>query len=244
MPGFGWKPDIEDQRDKPFSLARPFAGVVPPEASLRPFIPEVLDQLNTNTCVANAVAQAVRTALLYRGIAESLISREFIYYNSRAWHGDEHSDLGTYTRTCIKGLVRFGAPIEEDWPFDVSRVNEQPPWNAYRLGYDFRGVHGYLKIFDDEPVLDAVRESIASGHPVVSGWDVDASILPMSGASVLDVPTGNIIGGHAMMICSYTSDGLFELCNSWGPGYRDNGFVRCTPAFVLAGQDRWVVDVA
>lgn len=236
----GWKKDPSDARDKPYGMVG-FAPSLPISATLRPFVVKVLDQLATESCVANAVAQAVRTSLAYRGIDEALVSRLFLYFNARAWHGDERADGGTYLRTCIKGLSRFGAPSEDDWPFFPEHVNDHPPWNAYRLGYDFRGVRGYFRIFDDDDVLTQVRAAIATGKPVVAGWRVDESILDPEGPSLIDVPTGEIIGGHAMAIVGYEGD-YFTLCNSWGPTWRDSGFVQCTSDFILAGSDRWVID--
>jgi len=237
---FGWKKDPSDSRDKPFGMVG-MAAALPPEASLRPFVVKVLDQLDTESCVANAVAQAVRTALNYRGESDPLTSRLFLYFNARAWTGDQTVDMGTYIRTCIKGLARFGAPAEEDWPFYAEHVNNQPPWNAYRLGYDFRGLRGYYRIFDDEDVLNQIRGAIASGRPVVAGWRVDESILDPSGG-IIDVQTGDIVGGHAMAIVGYDVNGNFEIVNSWGSSWRDNGFAKCTPDFILQGSDQWIID--
>ncbi len=237
----GWRKEPADTRDKPFAMFGLGPGL-PDEATLRPFVTQVVDQLDTQSCVANAVAQAVHVSLAYRDLPSDLPSRLFLYFNSRAFNGEQRADNGTYVRSCVKGLSVFGAPTEAIWPFDPTQVNYQPEWNAYRMAFDFRGLRGYFRIFDDDDVLTQVRAAIATGRPVVSGWRVEESILDPSGPDVIDVPTGSIIGGHAMAIIGYLADGTFELCNSWGTGWRDSGFVRCTSDFVLAGQDRWVVD--
>src|ERR1039458_10461083 len=57
--GYGWKPDLPDQRD--FNYAAPHATAValPPKKDLRPGCPPVYDQGALGSCTANAIAGAI-----------------------------------------------------------------------------------------------------------------------------------------------------------------------------------------
>jgi len=237
--GLGYRRDPVDPRDRP--LAR--LGLVSPppaSASLRSRVDSVLDQANTQSCVAHAWDQALRIGDHIDGQrAPALGSALFLYYNSRAWHGDEHRDEGTYLRTCAQGLVRFGRAPDRLWPFDLRRVNDRPSWKAYRSAYDLRGPRGYYRIPSGD--LAAVRSAIAAGKPVVFGMSVDLAFLADDGPSVIGDPEGRAAGGHAMCIVGYEGDN-FEIVNSWGIGWRDGGFAWLTANRLATATDLWAVD--
>jgi hypothetical protein len=123
----GYRPDPQDDRDFKLAALRLPVGT-PAIATLEPFIVDVLDQLNTNSCVANAWAQALRIAARVNGEpSPALCSRRYLYSNARAFHDEAHIDGGTFLRTCGSGVIKFGAPPEAACPFDVPRINERPP---------------------------------------------------------------------------------------------------------------------
>jgi C1A family cysteine protease len=151
-----------------------------------------------------------------------LPSRLFLYWNSRKITGDERVDDGTYLRTCIAGLVKFGAPPEEAWPFAPIRINRMPSATAYHASYDRRGPAGYYRAAEGEPRIEQVRGAIASGYPVVFGTRIDASFNRVANADTIGPPTGEIIGGHAMCIVGYDGRGV-RVANSWGSEWGDTG---------------------
>lgn len=239
MMRLGYIRDRPDARDEP--LARlSLRTSVPSSFTLRPFVTSVLDQGDTSSCVAHSWAQALRIADRIAGeSAPVLCSREFLYWNSRAYDGGAIVDQGTQLRSCARGLVKFGRPPETVWPFDLARINERPDWSAYRLAYKFKGPAGYYRI----TTLAEIRQALAASKPVVGGVGVGDSIFQARGSAIYDPAPGEpSIGGHAMTIVGYDADS-FTICNSWGTGWGDRGFVRMAPRFVQRFTDLWAVHV-
>lgn len=228
------KPDSRDHRVARLGLS----AAIPASASLRDHVVEVLDQGDTSSCVAHSWAQALRIADMVAGVANPpLPSREYLYFNARAYDGGPIEDQGTQLRSCAQGIIKFGRPPETAWPFRESYINERPPWEAYREGYDYKGPAGYYRV----TTLDELRQAIAAGKPVVGGADVGESIYDATFTGIYDPsPSEASVGGHALCVVSYDSES-FELVNSWGTTYRDGGFFRVSPRFMSSFTDLWAV---
>lgn len=232
---FGYIPDAPDLRDH--HLARlGLSAPLPTSASLRQYVMEVLDQGDTSSCVAHSFAQALRIADRVATIpAPALSSREFLYYNARAYDGGAIEDQGTQLRSCAKGLTKFGRPPESAWPFVVTRINERPSWEAYREAFDNRGPSAYLRVTG----LTEIKQALAANKPVVGGTSVGNSIYDVKAGDIYDPdPSEPYIGGHALTVVGYDEQS-FTLVNSWGSGYADGGFFRVSPRFMAAFTDCW-----
>lgn len=246
-PGLGCRSDAPDPRDQDLTgLGLP--GVPPSSATLRHAVVETFDQGGTNSCVGQAIAQAVRMCwVLYADPGAPPPPRpaaQFVYFNSRASHGEELYDRGTYVRSGFKELIRFGVPEEQYCPFSPWKINRRPPHNAYRMAFDRRGPRGYYRIagFGQER-LDGIRRAIASGRPVVFNVPVSWEFTALQGPSVETIPRTKIAGRHAMVVAGY--DGaLFEVVSSWGAGWRDGGGVWLTEDYMAWDDesDVWAVD--
>src|SRR5690242_18662773 len=57
--GFGWSPDLPDQRDHLFSAPLLKLGPLPAKVDLRKQCPKVYDQGQIGSCTANAIAGAI-----------------------------------------------------------------------------------------------------------------------------------------------------------------------------------------
>ena len=197
----------------------------PQDASLRSYVDSVLDQGNTESCVGNAVAQAVRVLMRARGTSAAFLpSRLMVYYNSRAVHGGTTSDVGTYMRAALASIQKLGFCSEEVWPFDESKINKKPSWNAYRKGIHNRVVNGYYAIKQKgDARVERVKTAILDKRPIVFGMRIDRAFEQATGSNVIGVPTGDIIGGHAMCIIGYDAEGV-DVVNSWGTSWGDQGY--------------------
>lgn len=237
----GYLPDPPDSRDRPIGRLR-LATEIPAAHSLDdPRLSPVKDQGGTSSCVGQAVANGVRLAFRALGRTVPDLSALFAYFNARREAGQRVTDSGTYIRSAIKALTKLGICAEAAWP-QRSPVNRQPRWGAYRGAHDFRGVRGYYRI--PERDVQSVREAIASGRPVVGGWQVDRPFTSNSGPEVQGPCTGPSIGGHAMLIVAYLENGNFVILNSWGPDWRTNGRQVVSEAFVREARDKWAIDMA
>jgi len=260
--GQGWMPD----KEQPFSaghtaldwdfgqLGLPLATPEVTSVDLTDLIPNVLSQGSTSTCVANAWEQALRMERRALGLphADVLGSRLFGYSNSRAMHGMEKVDNGTFMRTYAAALKKVGNTVEADWPFRASRVNRTPPPRVYREAWAMRRLKGYYKIHDvAEGRTLAIRAALAARKPVVFGTLIDKDFKANNGPSIVGIPKGIPSGGHAMCCVGFKVDPesneyIYRIVNSWGTDWRQKGFVWFTEEFMqwYALQDLWAVSLA
>lgn len=241
--GLGYWPDPADPRDKNIELLG--LATTPPAAhSNEHRLIGIPNQLGTNSCVGQAVRQALGIeAWRKHGASPTVASALALYFNSRAEHGLESFDIGTFLRTCMRGLVKLGAAAESAWPFNSSNVNVRPTWHAYQTGFDARGPHRYYRITSTEDArLDEIRRAVAYGHPVVFGTPVATTFLSDVGSAVIDRPSAEVVGGHAMCIVGYQNE-LFRVANSWGVRWRDGGLGWLTSAYMAweKTSDIWVL---
>lgn len=87
----------------------------------------------------------------------------------------------------------------------------------------------YLGAFAGKPIVEPIlgtRDSIKraihkycaiyAGFNITDSWFKAKSDIP---------PNGNVVGGHACIICGYGPDGCI-IQNSWGPEWGCNGFAQ------------------
>jgi C1A family cysteine protease len=229
--GLGWIPNKEDRRDFDISLLGiETTETFPAECSLRQFQTKILNQGRTNSCVANALAHALLLRENQKRHTQSSISRLFVYYNARRFYGGHRSDSGTFIRTAIKGMSKFGAPDEAYWDFSTLpwNVNRRPGWEAYMHAFSRR--EGLYYTIQDEGLgrVVAIQTALRAGYPVVFGTLIDGGFLKNEGDYYLRTPPRlpNTLGGHAMCIRGFKYiDGVvwFDVVNSWGMSWRNGG---------------------
>jgi hypothetical protein len=176
------------------------------------------------------------------------VSRLFIYSMARSLmdddgdgQGDIDKDEGTYIRLCFEILSRFGVCEETVWPYDEAKVYVAPSIKALRRATG-RKIHSYYRIKsvgDDR--LDAMVSALRAKHPIVFGTLIDQAFMQTNGPSIISAPTGTTVGGHAMLVVGFVN-GHFLVKNSWGKGWRDNGFCLFTPEYMkwASTWDLWV----
>lgn len=239
--GFGYIEDPDDDRDR--DIDRLGLGAASIESfSLREFSGPPLDQGPTNTCVPHAVLGGEVTFHAARGSAVPLGSINANYYLSRVQHGAERWDAGTYIRLDIKALAKWGIVEARFWPFDPWKINTQPPISVLVPSSKRRGIRGYYRIFDADP-LPAIRAAIYSKRPVVFGMSVTDDFVADVGPDHIEYPAkGRVLGLHAMQ-CVAFKPGYLGIKNSYGRKYRDGGFVWISEEYARSSwRDIWVVD--
>jgi C1A family cysteine protease len=230
--GTGWRaplPEHVNPRRDLDKLGVPSSDL-PSSYSLKQWS-SVLDQGPTESCVVHAWTQAHRGAEWMRnknGPPPPLRSRLFGYYNSRAIHGEQKIDGGTYTSTCVAAAARLGCPPEVEWPFSTRAVNKQPSVNSYRLAHDLKKFESPYRIFEEgHSRFDAVKSALAADYMVIFGTRIDSAFKSRVGPTRIGVPAGPYVGGHAMCIVGYDNDSrTVEVINSWGTGWRDAGYFK------------------
>lgn len=244
--GFGHVPESPDVRDLPFDALgfdrHRLTSTPPSNYSLARFA-SPLDQGQTQSCVAHAIAQGLVVAHAARDNPIELPSRRYLYWNSRGFHDQELYDLGTFLRTCMRGLVHFGAPAEPFWPWAPELINRSPTWKAHRHAHDQRGLAGYYRIFDDGNArLERIRLALANDRPVAFGTAVDRAFLDFGGGRTVGPPM-SVYGRHAMLVVGY-EPGRFRVVNSWGRYWGDGGFAWLSDDYLASDDtvDLWALD--
>jgi hypothetical protein len=239
---FGWKPELvspaEDTRWSKagfkFSFKSTYAdnGSVVGELDLDGCI---LDQGNTGSCVAQALANAIRIMLGSQAVNQarrkqearfvagqlirySLPARRWIYRLARETHDDHNEDDGTWISSAIHVLKTLGWPDEKHVPWDERLINAPMDATARRHAIDQKEVVKEYAItsWGDDRIAQ-IRHAISLGYPIVFGAYVDQEFLSCTTWKSLELK-GDNLGGHAMVIIGYSPEGV-HILNSWGPDW-------------------------
>lgn len=202
-------------------------------ASLKQYVPEVRDQGSYGTCVGWASSYYGRTILEARladntnkaVITQNTFSPVFTYLNANV-DDDYNCQGGAFIGKAMETMVEKGVPYYKD--FDVMCETDFPEKllddaKNYRIK-DFTRIFGSDESEDIK--VDGVKRSLLNGNPVVIGFKVENSFF--SAKTVYEPDNLGTEGGHAMCIIGFDDDkygGSFELVNSWGNTWGNEGFM-------------------
>jgi C1A family cysteine protease len=243
--GYGWLPDLPDQRDRHYSAPASVRGDLPPRVDLRPACPPVYDQGELGSCTAQAIAGAIEFDQRRQRMPEFTPSRLFIYYNERVIEDSVDVDGGAMPRDGIKVVASLGAPPEDDWPYEVDRFDARPPAKAFRDALPHR-VARYERLPRD---LDHMRGCLASGFPFILGFAVYESFegpeVRRSGRMTMPRVGERVIGGHAVLAVGYLDrERRFIVRNSWGASFGIGGYFTMPYQYLLQrplSADFWTI---
>jgi C1A family cysteine protease len=240
--------------------AKPFT--LPVSMDLREWCSPVEDQRSLGACTANAgvgVIEYYERKSFGRHIDAS---RLFLYKVTRNLMRMK-GDTGAYLRTTIGGMVLFGVPPEEYWPYadDQEKFDKEPPAFCYAFAQNYKTIQYYRH---DPPgllpttVLSRVKTHLAAGHPSMFGFTVYSSIEMADDRGAIPFParTERILGGHAVVAVGYDdrvkisnrtsggeTTGALLIRNSWGTGWGEGGYGWLPYEYVLRGlaEDFWSI---
>jgi C1A family cysteine protease len=208
----------------------------PPRVDLRPYCSAVEDQSQSNSCCANAAAGAYeylcKRVAMEKGDEVGDISRLFIYFvgrkNDQVRQGQEGTmvkDEGITLSAAANALEAQGACLESTWAFDLDKVNERPPPEAFEEAADYKVTEVKMVPVD----LKAMKQCLAEGYPIVFGCKLTQAFFSAPQGVVKtpnpDDPSSAEHGRHAMLIVGYSdSNQTFIVRNSWGPTWGDQGY--------------------
>jgi C1A family cysteine protease len=209
---------------------------LPAAFSLRKYCPTPSNQGQQSSCVGWATAYAARTIL--ESIANKRInasssaneafSPSFVYNQIKQNDGCNKSShildalILMYEKGNLK-LKRFPYICDKKPQFTetVDALNYKIA-DAIRLSSTNSTFSSSEKI----TIKNAIKNAIANKSPVVFGMNCFASFQELS--TVWNGVKDQNLGGHAMCIIGYDDNkygGAFEVMNSWGTNWGENGFV-------------------
>jgi C1A family cysteine protease len=246
--GFGWVRDTPDDRDHRFVPLAEVLRNLPGKADLRPQLPPVYNQLQVNSCTANAIAAAMEFDEIRQGAKKAHTpSRLFIYYNEREIEGTVGKDKGACIRDGIKVIGKHGDCHEKLWPYRMRNIELKPPKECYRRARHYKVVE-YQRM---RHKLEELKSCLAAGFPFVFGFKVFESFQgeAIKKTGKLNLPTKGekFIGLHAVLAAGYDdSVGRFIVRNSWGRKWGLNGYFTMPYKYLVdpeLAHDFWTIRI-
>lgn len=234
---------MPDARD--FTYTIPRARRLPPAVDLSPSFGPVYDQGDLGSCTANAGEGARQFDAAKQGLDSTLGSRLFLYFNSRT---NKAADEGAMIRDSIKAMNAWGVCHEKTWPYLVTKFARQPSKKAYTEGMK----HQALKYARVSQGLNAFRQTLAGGLPIVIGFSVYDSFESDAVARTGIVPmpnlkTESVLGGHAVLVVGYDdATKRFKVRNSWGEDWGDHGYCYFPYDYLMnpdLAEDFWCISL-
>lgn len=216
------KPDERDFRALDHALigAAPKLSVV----SVRDYVPEIYDQGSAGSCVWQVIATLLSVDARRQGIDLPPVSRLAGYANSRPL---PLSDDGCQPRVAISNAHKFGIVAETRWPYDVSKVNDDVPYDVFQHGADAKIDAYYAITGTGQARLDQIDQALAAGFAVGWATQVDGLWDSYDGVGEIgDYDGSPTRGGHYTTIVGKDSAGWYDVLNSWGTGWGLGGFAR------------------
>jgi C1A family cysteine protease len=257
--GYGWRPDLPDQRDlhvdELFSIER--LDPVPNglrKFSLRDQEPEPSwDQSKLGSCTAHGIGFAVQFARKRQGLEAFRPSRLAIYYGERCIEGTVDQDVGAMIRDGIRVVARLGAGPEDLWPYDIGRFSQPPP-QAY---FDAASTDQALRYYRCPQDIGVIKQLLYNRYPVVMGFTVYQSFegeeIARTGRMPMPQMSEEIVGAHCTAFVGWDDDlqlpntsepGGLEDRNSWSTGWGDAGHFWMPQAYASdrrLSSDFWTI---
>lgn len=233
-------PDIPDIRDRMYEPALlPLDQTMTRDWGSTDEGKMVLNQGQEGACVGFSIAAVINRQRRLHESDAPLVSTRMLYEMARKfdeWPGEDYS--GSSIRGGLRGFWHNGVCLEEDWRYNPSNpngdLNVDRAMKARSIGL---GAYYRLRrqLNDYHAALNETGAICASAH-VHQGW------MQSSGTEIKQHTQR--AGGHAFAIVGYDSTG-FWIQNSWGTGWKHNGFAHWKYEDWAANvMDAWVFRMA
>ncbi len=209
---------------------------LPAKVSLLEYAPPRLNQGRQGSCVGWASAYAARTILHARQTGQNPRNTAFspsYVYNQIAFEGCQ----GTYLHYAMETMLKNGALPFSEFEYNEGSCRLKPSSQEVREAQQFK-IKGYERLSVNhnnyKVDINAIRQHLASGAPVVIGMMVGESFTysmknkNLWQPSRADLSGSSRLGGHAMCVIGYddtalNGEGAFHIMNSWGSDWGENG---------------------
>ncbi|PHS68307.1 MAG: hypothetical protein COB12_00185 [Flavobacterium sp.] len=241
--------DIEELEKMPQKavLTRSFYDVVnlPNSYSLKQYAPIPKEQ-KYGTCTAWATAYAARTIIEAK--ANNWTDKEFITENAfspaftyRITEPNKKKCKGASTLSIVTSLKMIGALPLKNWKVDENKKKDY--YCPDEIGADLNLLASNFKIIDFSKLFsdpkprgsktEKVKLSLSNGNPVVIMMSCPNSFQKIKKFvwEPTEYPNFGKYSNHAMTVVGYDNNkfgGAFEIQNSWGTDYADEGYVWVT----------------
>ena len=237
--GCEMKTEVYDKAEvfEPLSAAAPGYGL-PEKVSLELYCPKRLNQGQQGSCVGWSSSYAARTILQSIATGKNPDDVKFSpssLYNQISLPGCQ----GAYIQNAMEVMQKKGVLPYSQFAYNENDCERLPEREQLDLmaQYKTRGFNRLTASGENYSVdLEAIKQNIARGAPVVIGMLVGGSFMQNMVNKDVWIPTRSdysMVGysGHAMCVIGYDDKyegGAFQIMNSWGEewGNKGIGWVR------------------
>lgn len=214
-----------ENRDKLAGIplaSTPFGGdELPSKIDLSDKMPPVGNQGSQNSCVAWAIAYALKS---YQEKLE--LGQQYIFSPSYIYNQINNGmNAPTYVTDALNVLSEQGVCPMDDMPYSETDFTSKPSEAAKADAKKFR-----IDFWRQVNVQDIkeVKAQLSAGYPVIIGADVSKEFVDggfNQKADYIWKEAGTPEGGHCMLLTGYDdAKAAFKVMNSWGKEWGDNGF--------------------
>jgi len=204
---------------------------LPESISLLKFAPDRRNQGQQGSCVAWSSVYAARTIVEAASTNQpgnsTAYSPAFVY-NQIGLEGCE----GAYIQNAMEFMATKGVVPYNDFPYTDQDCSRQPNSSLENKATQNK-LQGFTRLTNGESTeginVRAVKEHLAKDAPVVIGMMVGGSFMQGMMGKQMWAPTDEDrtqagFGGHAMCVIGYDDrKQAFQIMNSWGPEWGENG---------------------
>ena len=208
-------------------------SILPSKVDLRIYAPPVQDQGQTNTCTgwalgyaACTIQEAAQKNISTPSTLEKIASSpDFVYINGKT-ADVKGCSAPMKTEEILKSIVRQDIPIPRKQEFNNYCAGTSALTTASHNGVKIKSYEKLFNLFDPwQHKIDEMRKVLADNRPVIVGMRLFKSFKNVK--DVWDGKDDGYLGSHALCIVGYDDNflgGSFEIMNSWGTGWGDQGF--------------------
>ena len=212
---------LETMEDLAGKRAPPaFRAQVPRKADISGTLPAPRNQADTSTCTSWGTTYAAASQAARRnGLGAAVVLSPAFTYNIVA--NDHTCRNATSTSATLDVLKNVGALPIEEYVFDAGWCGRQPTAAEKQRAARYR-IKNWSRF--DATDLNAVKQQIARGVPVIFAMRIGATITGLRGDTVVE-DDRDLGGSHAMVAVGFDDDRkAFRIQNSWGRGWGDGGY--------------------
>ena len=233
---------------------RPVYLCLPEFVDLSYWCPPIKNQESLNSCTACAAIDLVEYFQNRTHDEYTNASVLFLYKVARKLMHRE-GDGGASIRETMKAMVLFGIPPQEYWPYEPSKMDEEPSGFCYSYAQNYQAIQYFRLDTPGLPVSDLlaqIKMTLVAGLPSMFGLTIFSSIYENTNyrRGYIPVPKekDNVQGGHAVVAVGYddskiigTSVGALLIRNSWGTNWGEQGYGWLPYDYILKGltSDWW-----